>query len=58
MFFIDASCIPCVLSRVNMTDSVHAQEYSCGGLKLRALIYNILPPTSAATDYAIVLEKL
>lgn len=39
-------------------DSVHAQEYSCGGLKLRALIYNILPPTSATTDYAIVLEKL
>ena len=29
-----------------------------GHLKLQALVYDILPPTTAAVDYVIGLEKL
>ena len=28
------------------------------GAKLQALVYNVLPPTTVITDYAIGLEKL
>ena len=31
---------------------------SCIGPKLQALVYDILPPTTGVTDYAICLEKL
>ena len=33
-------------------------EVGMSGVKLQALPYNILPPTTALVDYAVGLEKL
>ena len=34
-----------------------AASGACGGFKLQALVYDILPSTTAAVDYVIGLEK-